>query len=198
MKEDKEGDVHNSLLELSKEIVMQSKPNAVFWATPEFVSNLEQVSKWLVNEKTKPGLMLGGLFGNGKTVTLTAIKELFHRCVLNPENHHVFFYSSMMKRAKPLLENVMKEELFMEDAMEVDWLLIDELGEEPTLMKNYGNSKTPIIDILNYRYDKCMPTIVTTNLNGDELEEKYTRRVKDRFKDMFDNVIYKAESFRGL
>lgn len=189
-------EVIDSLKILSKEIVEKSKPNAVFRETDEFIKNLKVISLWLVDIETRPGLMMGGLYGNGKTVTLMAVKELFHRCVINQDNHHIFFQSSIFIKAKKLISA--KDETELEKAMDVDWLLIDEFGEEPTTFMDYGKAKSPIVDLLYYRYETLKPTIVTTNLSKDELKEKYGGRVSDRFNDMFDKIIYKAESFRGL
>ena len=183
--------VYDALLQLASEIVANSRHT--FQPTAEFTGNLKEVSRWLTSPDTKYGLMLGGMFGNGKTVTLKAIRELMKQCTLNPDNSHIFSQGTMICKAKELVEDVE----MMNKAKGITWLLIDELGEEPTVVKTWGNSTTPIIDLIEYRYENEMPTIATTNLSKKEVENKYMGRVADRIRDMFNTIIYRDKSFRG-
>lgn len=182
--------VFNALRVIAKPIVEGG--GNVYQETREYGDNLRKISEWLTNPNTKLGLMIGGTFGNGKTVTLKAIKELMKQCVLTPENTGIWNHGNLLFKAKELVEDV---EL-MEKAKKITWLLIDELGEEPTVVKTWGNSTTPIIELLEYRYENELPTIVTTNLNGNEIAHKYMGRVDDRIHGMYDTIIYTDKSFR--
>lgn len=185
-----EAEIFDALNEIAKRIVEGDGKS--YQETAEFTGNLKLVSKWLTDTTTKIGLLLGGTFGNGKTVTLRAIRELMRQCVLIPENKKIWYHGNLLYKAKELVEDVDK----MEKAKKEVWLLIDELGEEPTVVKTWGNSTTPIIELLEYRHENDLPTIVTTNLNGAELEQKYRARVKDRMNEMYNHCIYREKSFR--
>ena len=56
-------------------------------------------------------------------------------------------------------------------------LAIDELGTEETDFCEYGNRYKPIEQLLSYRYDKMLPTIITTNLPMADIRPKYGDRL---------------------
>ena len=75
-------------------------------------------------------------------------------------------------------------------------MIIDDLGEEPREVMVYGMIHTPIIDIISERYAKQRMTIVTTNLETDDLKEKYGPRIYDRFQEMLTPIVFENESYR--
>lgn len=48
--------------------------------------------------------------------------------------------------------------------MDKEILAIDDLGTEPREIIEYGNVLSPIIDLISYRYEHQLPTIITSNL----------------------------------
>jgi len=74
---------------------------------------------------------------------------------------------------------------------------IDDLGKEPTEAVDYGNIRTPLIDLLEYRYSNRLLTFVTTNLTEKQTCEKYGARMADRFGEMFHKIVFKGSSYRG-
>ena len=75
-------------------------------------------------------------------------------------------------------------------------LFLDDLGREPTEVMRYGNVTSPITELLEYRYNQRLTTIVTTNLEPSEIREKYGDRIADRFNEMFVVVSYTGNSYR--
>jgi DNA replication protein DnaC len=63
----------------------------------------------------------------------------------------------------------------------------DDLGAEEVRM-NYGNKKEVMVDLINERYDLFIQhgllTHFTTNLTPDEIEKRYSTRVRSRLKHM--------------
>ena len=55
---------------------------------------------------------------------------------------------------------------------------------------------SPITELLEYRYNQRLTTIVTTNLEPSEIREKYGDRIADRFNEMFALVSYTGVSYR--
>jgi DNA replication protein DnaC len=49
---------------------------------------------------------------------------------------------------------------------------------------------------LQYRYDKQLFTIATSNLSNEDFEERYHERVNDRRREMFDTLLFENLSFR--
>lgn len=65
--------------------------------------------------------------------------------------------------------------------------------------KNYGNTVNVMEHILFQRYENKLPfnqTHITTNLNADEIKERYGERIRDRFREMFNQVALVGPSWR--
>jgi DNA replication protein DnaC len=60
----------------------------------------------------------------------------------------------------------------------------------------YGNICSPITELLEYRYDKRLPTLISTNLTPPMITQRYSERVGDRLKEMMDVVVFEADSYR--
>jgi len=75
-------------------------------------------------------------------------------------------------------------------------LYIDEVGREPLVAKNYGNDKSPFIEMLEYRYDRQMFTILTANLTDQEIIDRYGVYIDERIAENFDKINYENKSYR--
>ena len=75
-------------------------------------------------------------------------------------------------------------------------LAIEDMGREPTEVVDYGNITSPIIDLLEYRYNNQLFTFITTNLNTKDIRTKYDARIADRFNEMMKVIPFTNESYR--
>ncbi len=70
----------------------------------------------------------------------------------------------------------------------------DDLGAEEQYSSYYGNKINVLEEILIKRYDlfiaKNMRTIITTNLNPDQIESYYGQRVRSRLREMVNVINY--------
>ncbi|MCU7552853.1 hypothetical protein OCK74_27285 [Chitinophagaceae bacterium LB-8] len=73
----------------------------------------------------------------------------------------------------------------------------DDLGLEP-VVQHYGNICNVMAEILLSRYDFFirykMLTHITTNLNSQEIEDRYGSRVRSRCREMFNLVSFNTDS----
>ena len=73
----------------------------------------------------------------------------------------------------------------------------DDLGVEH-VGRYYGKDCNVMGEILISRYDifkqKGIKTHITTNLNADELQEKYGERVRSRMREMFNLISFDENS----
>jgi DNA replication protein DnaC len=76
-------------------------------------------------------------------------------------------------------------------------IIIDDLGAEPTEITVYGQTQTPIVDIISERYRRQLFTIITSNLDVDQIKTKYGVRIYDRLKEMLTPIGYLNPSYRG-
>lgn len=164
-------------------------------------SHIHEAARWLINPKAKYGLMLCGLCGNGKTTLANAIATLVF-LVTRREYGYDKVKVIKFRTAKQICRLCTVSDKFKQQYNEYDslfkepMLIIDDLGEEPKEVMVYGMIHTPIIDLITERYANQLMTIVTTNLDTDELEKKYGQRICDRFSEMLTSIVFENESYR--
>lgn len=157
--------------------------------------NLRLVAETLAGDGHKFGLLLAGTCGNGKTTTLRAVQSVVK--LLN----NTYYNRSGQRIGNRLLEAKEITQLSDKDGQltvykTVPVLFLDDLGREPTEVLKYGNVSSPITELLEYRYNQRLTTIVTTNLEPSEVRQKYGDRIADRFNEMFALVSYTGVSYR--
>ncbi len=163
--------------------------------------HISEAAKWLINPNGTPGLMLCGLYGNGKTTLANAISWLIG-FVTERELGYSNRKNMRLFTAKEICRLCAASEKFKEqhDAYEqlfsMPMLIIDDLGEEPKEVMVYGMIHTPLIDLISERYAQQLMTIVTTNLEIDDLQNKYGDRIYDRLQEMLTSIVFENESYR--
>lgn len=155
---------------------------------------ISSVARWLSAEShTKGSLLLRGYAGVGKTTMLRAIKALFNGFGLGSK--------IMVKSAFDINDNVKDKEVF-DKIKQVEFLLIDDLGQEHATIKDWGNERNPFEELISARYESLGQTIISTNLvvvdGRDQIEERYGLRVADRLREMCNTINYdpKQPSYR--
>lgn len=159
------------------------------------VRNLRLVAETLAGDSHKFGLLLAGTCGNGKTTMMRAVQSVV--MLLN----NTYYNRSGQCIGNRLLEAKDIAQLSDKDGQltayqTIPLLFLDDLGREPTEVMRYGNVTSPITELLEYRYNQRLTTIVTTNLEPSEIREKYGDRIADRFNEMFVVVRYTGASYR--
>lgn len=175
-------------------------------------------TEWLVNSDDKCSIMLCGGCGTGKTTLAVAFARLansLHQKAEKTERYWLYqqtqevqaMYDAMSRfptvrlytaqdiadAARRSKEDKTDEYLAIK---RTPFLIIDDLGCEPTEVKNFGTSITPITDIIYERYSTMRPTIITTNLDPSQIRTEYNPRVADRLNEICRVIGYKNNSYR--
>lgn len=159
----------------------------------EFEKRMYTIADWLCNQDGKVGMMFMGGCGNGKTTLLKAIQYLAGQSELKyDEDKDSYLRIESAKR----IVDISKSERSWSELINLPLLAIDDLGQEPTEVLEFGNVKSPLVDLFSHRYNEQLFTIVTTNLDPSELKQKYGTRIADRFREMMDKIIFEDESYR--
>lgn len=152
---------------------------------------IKKAAKWLTG-KHKAGLLLYGGVGNGKSTLTIAICKLIDLLCNDGWNRGGIDIVTALNLANVAINDSDR----FNKIKESEKLIIDDLGTEPSSIKSWGNEISPVTEILYYRYDRLLFTIVTSNLNDNEIKERYGIRISDRINEMFDKVFFSGESYR--
>nr|DAG78878.1 MAG TPA: Replicative helicase [Caudoviricetes sp.] len=143
--------------------------------------------------KTKPrttGLMLIGPYGCGKTHLAAAI---LHQSA-EDGIHGIFVVvpELLAKIRSSYNAHDGKADEIIEAAKEAPLLVLDDLGAE----KASEWVKEQLYMLINHRYEHMMPTVITTNNDGAELEAELGRRTLSRLAEMTVPVKINAGDYR--
>ena len=135
------------------------------------------------------GVLLIGATGTGKTRIMNNISMLIgflHRFrfkIYSGNEMEKCFRQNEGSPGRSILETAIKQKMFG----------IDDLGEEHNSVKVFGTEINVGVEVLSTRYNEYIKngslTFCTTNLNRNDLLNKYGRRIDSRIDEMF-NVIY--------
>jgi DNA replication protein DnaC len=155
--------------------------------------NIEHFANFLVNSGSRFGVMFSGVCGNGKTTLVYAFQTLLNYLrdkglvdndagISVIDAKEVAYYAKDVQRFRQLKDRAM--------------IAIEDMGREPVEVLEYGNVLNPVIDLLEYRYNAQLFTLITTNLVPKEIRGRYGNRIADRFNEMFDKVIFANKTYR--
>lgn len=188
-------DVAFALLYEAYKIEVENR-GRIFFGDETTAANIREAAELLTdNTSPKWGLMLSGLYGNGKTTFVRALKNVIQRLSANG-----YFKQQQGLRILSAVDVVaiatQDREGFTVIA-NVPNLAIDDLGREPLESSRYGNFAKPINDLLEHRYDKQLFTVITTNLTDSDIRPRYGDRIADRFREMMHVIAFRHDSYRN-
>ena len=140
------------------------------------------------NIKTK-NLVFMGEVGTGKTFLLECIASY----LLKKEFYVVYVTAFNLSNTllKSLTVSPFESDTILSPLLSCDLLIIDDLGTEP-MFRNLSASN--LFTILNEREINNLPTLISTNLSFDAIENRYGNRL---FSRIFNKRTTKVVSFVG-
>lgn len=138
-------------------------------------------------------IFLGGC-GNGKTTMVHALQQtmnyLRHKNLLDDCE----CTGLRVIDAKAAAQKV--KAMYSDPYCNAPMLAIEDIGREAKEVLEYGNVTNPVADLIEHRYECQLYTILTTNLNPEEVRARYGARIADRLNEMSVPIIFKGGSYR--
>lgn len=161
--------------------------------TGEVAACIRHAADTLTGDSHKWGLMLMGGVGTGKTVLTRALQK----AVITLACRHLLPHEAGLRiiHAKDIHKAEGGSKAYA-TLCDEPMLAIDDLGDEPSEEMSYGTVTTPIADLLEYRYERQLLTIITTNISAQKIRQKYGERIADRCREMFEKILFKNQSYR--
>lgn len=159
----------------------------VFEPNEQLVENTMLAAQLLTSKDDRRfGIMANGFTGTGKTIFSIALKRVInaYNVVVDPTSNYIQKYEVRMYSAKDLWKRGLKDPDALQEIHSYPIISIDDLGEDAKEAVSYGNVLTPMVDLFEHRYARRLFTIVTTNLDPRDIEEKYDERVASRLTEM--------------
>ncbi len=176
----------------------------VYAPRTDTLTALAATARWLTDPDDKPCLLLMGGVGTGKTSLAHAVGQLldFVRQPIPPERRASVWdsvYRLNLRHALEIAQTAKDSPERFERLKTSPLLGIDDLGQEPVSVMDYGNSRLPAVELIEARYRYRLPTLFTTNLGGKgngSLRAVYGDRTADRLTEICRIVPLTGESFR--
>ena len=145
------------------------------------------------NPNLDKGLSLVGNVGSGKTLLLSIISKLLRFGIISCREISEKCQSEGKKELTLYGRNSFKRGVNnIRDLKQPITRGFDDLGAEE-IANFYGNKIDPMGEIIQDRYDMFvkygLTTRITTNFNGNGIEERYGPRVRSRIRQMFNQII---------
>lgn len=153
---------------------------------------IEDTSKFLQGEY--PGLFLTGIYGCGKTYLACALGiEL----LLNQYKGVVFCsVPQFLHQIRSSFNNtgVKSEKEIVDTLMYRDYVIMDDLGAE----KVSDFSLDRLYLVIDYRYSNEKPTIITSNLDLNEIRDRIHDRLGSRIAEMCECLMLPEKDYRVI
>lgn len=150
------------------------------------IASMEYVDAY--TSKTQDGLLLQGPWGVGKTHLAVGIAKGVARKGFEARFMPVV---DMARRFGTSYQDDSTER-YVQEMYDAGLLIIDDLGKE----KSSDTTRSFIYSVINHRYEKGKPTIITTNLSSDDIAVLYDGAVLSRILEMCKVIVMRGGDMR--
>ena len=159
-------------------------------------THIATLADFLTSDTAKFGVMLCGSYGNGKTTLMHALRTATN--ALNQWGKFEQPTGLRMEDARTIAQlYTARDQQGYQALKRHERIIIEDMGKEPVEQMNYGTVISPIVELLEYRYNEQLFTAITTNLTPKEIRTKYGKRIADRFNEMMMVMTYEDGSYRS-
>lgn len=140
----------------------------------------EKVAEWLSDNKGR-GILCAGDCGRGKSVICKKVIPVIFQ----------YWHKKVVNTCTAIELNTLFDEY-----QQYKILSIDDIGTEP-VANRFGEKRNIFQEIVDLAERKQKLLIISTNLNEQELTERYDIRTMDRLRSITTPVVFSGKSLRG-
>jgi hypothetical protein len=138
---------------------------------------IEAVTRWAKGEGDKPGLLLYGKAGRGKSVLgWWAVPQRGWGLWLT--------WPELTRKIQSSYSRDGDSEAMIEVAQNVPVLFLDDLGDPDRRGMESDDKREILFRIVNHRLQHCKPTFITTNLLGSDISKQFGNRIASRLLEL--------------
>jgi DNA replication protein DnaC len=141
-----------------------------------------------IDQSLNKGLLLKGDVGTGKSCIMKAVKNFIK--ILYPGTFMMYLSADQITHVYRMTGDDFERNLNQIFTCRI--LFIDDIGYESLL--EFGHM--PIAEVIRERYDKKRITCITTNMNMEEIEDRYKKSFTDKLGEMCFIINFQGESKR--
>jgi len=163
-----------------------------------FRHQLDCMAEWLTADSAKFGILFCGKCGNGKSTMVKALQQLLNYLQI-PDEYNNGTYGMPIVKTNDITK-LGQEEMNrrVNRLSQYPLLAIDDLGTEPREVMHYGNVSSPIIRLIDKRYEEQLFIFFFKQKTAYEITKVYGERTGDRLAEMmkilpFDNPSYRRK-----
>lgn len=140
-----------------------------------FYRGCKNTSRWFC--------MCGGV-GSGKTTIMKAVYNYIKK-IQTVENGRQAWHAPFCCKyiTSGELAEMMKDKATWNLTKSYQVLFVDDIGQEPTEIMDFGNEVSPFRELINDRYNNNLGLVFSTNLTASQLKETYGERAADRLRE---------------
>lgn len=173
-----------------------AKKGKIFLMDETLAQNIKRVASWSCEENKNPFLFIAGTVGNGKTSIAKACVQVINAYWGARVELEMLWRSPFVCLTAMELNEIAKSDAKYYNTLKSCLrMMIDDIGTEAVMVKNYGNEISPFTEMLYHRYDRGLQTILTSNLTLEQIKERYGVRVFDRIQEA-NKIFFEAKSYR--
>ena len=152
-----------------------------------------KLTVWLYDGGRYNSLLIVGGVGMGKTTLMESLSDTLQLLA----QHGIYSNLQALIKAPKLNNEARIQEGLIDYLAERKGLIIDDLGSEMPTVKIYGTELHPMEMLVKRRSDDELPTIITTNLSLEQIEQQYqSARIADVLAQYDRLTIANQKSFR--
>lgn len=149
----------------------------------EYSGGISRIAEYICKDAPLYGFMLKGSVGNGKSTLLEALNEMTNAFVREglSETKHIF----KLVTSQEIADAYMRDRTKYNELLNANFVIVDEFGDEPLQVMEYGTPACPIHNFLYERYRRIKFTVIGTNLTLHSMTQRYDERLIDRLREMY-------------